>query len=334
MNKLKHFLYLLLLAITVQSCSESTTSQISGKLDNLDTNKLLLVYDDPQSKVDSIFINTEKFFYTFSPDTITLLRLVNKDGQYIPLFADRGWETKVEGTFAQPIISGKGPNKDYQDFLEIIANKPKSEYAHEAIKFVHNHPDSYASAYIIHKYLIDIDKPNSDSILKAIKPLYGAIKDTRILSLHKGSIKENKKDNHVPYFTFKDRNNKSVHIYTKDFKYTLINFWASWDKESCEVHDSLYSTLKSLKNKDIRIICHSLDYNKQEWTKACKNDSPNWIETSDFRGWNNSILESEDVKCLPANILIDRDRNIIGRNLYGDKLTDKIKELTKTKKDK
>lgn len=334
MNKLKHFIFITLLAMGIQSCSESSTCQISGKLEGLKTNKLLLVFDDPKSRVDSIFLNADKFFYTFSPDTITMMRLVNNNGEYIPLFADKGWEIKLEGSFEHPKVSGKGPNQDYQDFLKIIADKKESEYIHEAIRFAHEHPDSYASAYIIYKYLADTDKPDKDTISKALHPLYGAVKDCRILSTLKENKREKINDERLSYYTFKDRNKKSIHIYNKDFKYTLINIWASWDKKSCDMHDSIYNICQDAKIKDLRIINCSLDYDKKAWVKRCKKDTPNWIETCDFDAWSNSLIEAQQIRKLPANILINRNRDIITRDISSRELIDKVNELIKNQKDK
>lgn len=110
-------------------------------------------------------------------------------------------------------------------------------------------------------------------------------------------------------------------------QYSLINFWASWDKESLEIKDSLYTLCEKFSKSNLRIVNFSLDYNKEEWQKNTRKDTEQWIEVCDYKGWNNQILKQQNVQRLPFNILIDRNRKILGTNLYGKALQAKIEAL-------
>ncbi len=52
-----------------------------------------------------------------------------------------------------------------------------------------------------------------------------------------------------------------------------------------------------------------------------------WITVCDFRGEASPAVLSYRISSMPANFVIDRSGNIAGRNLYGDALERKIKEL-------
>ena len=54
-----------------------------------------------------------------------------------------------------------------------------------------------------------------------------------------------------------------------------------------------------------------------------------WISVSDLRGSASAALRLYNVQRLPANFLIDRDGNIVAKDLYGNSLVEKLDELTR-----
>lgn len=84
--------------------------------------------------------------------------------------------------------------------------------------------------------------------------------------------------------------------------------------------------------KDFRVINFSLDYQKEEWLKETEKDSEQWIELCDYKGWDNPILRQLQVRNLPFNVLIDRNRKILGYNLHGKELKEKLEALTAEEK--
>lgn len=73
----------------------------------------------------------------------------------------------------------------------------------------------------------------------------------------------------------------------------------------------------------------SLDTSREDWLKACREDSKQWMETCDFKGWDNQLVRQNSVARLPANLLIDHSRRILGTGLHGEALKAKLKELIK-----
>ena len=137
------------------SCKGNNDFILSGKLQNKKEKNIYVIFDDPIGKIDTVKVIDGNFEYQFSPDTITMLRLLNDSGIAIPLFADRGWEVNINGSFSNPQITGNGSNKDYQDFKRLIKDIKDSTERHNTVKsFIMNHRQSYACAYIINEYII------------------------------------------------------------------------------------------------------------------------------------------------------------------------------------
>lgn len=334
-------LYLLLLSVyllfCLDSCRQSDEFELKGELEGITSDMILVVFDDPDSKLDTIYPRGGKFTYAFSPDTLNTFRLVNDSGEVLPVFADKGWKVSVKGSFAHPEIKGDGPNNKYQEFLQSIHSlKDSAQIYQQAESFIKNHPASPASAYILYQYFSQSANPNLSLIAKLAEPLTGKVKDCRVLNEILQELPEKGKNTsaYLNYITVKKRNGEYLSWSGSGAQkqYSLINFWASWDKESVEIKDSLYALCEKFSQNNLRIVNFSLDYNKEEWLKKAQKDTEQWIEICDYKGWNNQILKQQNVQYIPFNILIDRNRKILGSNLYGQALQTKIKALIEEEK--
>lgn len=329
-------LYLLLLSVyllfCLDSCRQSDEFELKGKLEGITSDMILVVFDDPDSKLDTIYPRGGKFTYAFSPDTLNTFRLVNDSGEVFPIFADKGWKVSVKGSFAHPEIKGDGPNNEYQEFLQSIhALKDSAQICQQAENFIKSHPSSPASAYILYWYFSQSANPNLSLIARLTEPLTGKVKDCRVLNevLQKLPEKEKSTSTYLNYLSVKKRNGEYLSWSSSGTQkqYSLINFWASWDKESIAIKDSLYALCEKFSKNNFRVVNFSLDYNKEEWEKNTQKDTEQWIEVCDYKGWNNQILKQQNIQRLPYNILIDRNRKILGSNLYGNALQTKMEAL-------
>ena len=329
-------LYLLLLSVyllfCLDSCRQSDEFELKGELEGITSNMILVVFDDPDSKLDTIYPRGGKFTYAFSPDTLNTFRLVNDSGEVFPIFADKGWKVSVKGSFAHPEIKGDGPNNEYQEFLQSIhALKDSAQICQQAENFIKSHPSSPASAYILYWYFSQSASPNLSLIARLTEPLTGKVKDCRVLNevLQKLPEKEKSTSTYLNYLSVKKRNGEYLSWSSSGTQkqYSLINFWASWDKESIAIKDSLYALCEKFSKNNFRVVNFSLDYNKEEWGKNTQKDTEQWIEVCDYKGWNNQILKQQNIQRLPYNILIDRNRKTLGSNLYGNALQTKMEAL-------
>lgn len=112
-------------------------------------------------------------------------------------------------------------------------------------------------------------------------------------------------------------------------KYVLLYFWASWCSPCMGEVPALIDAYKQYHSKGFEIYGVSLDKDTQAWQTAINNNNMNWIQTSTLDGWNNSAAQEYCVRSIPANFLISPEGIIIAKNLRGDEIAVKLKEVIK-----
>jgi hypothetical protein len=109
----------------------------------------------------------------------------------------------------------------------------------------------------------------------------------------------------------------------------LLSFWASWDEPSRKENKNLLKTYNTYKSKGFEIYQVSLDRSKILWEGAIEQDKLPWINVSDLRYTDSYPARVYNVQKIPANYLISRDGEIIGKDLFGRILDEKLNDLLK-----
>ena len=86
---------------------------------------------------------------------------------------------------------------------------------------------------------------------------------------------------------------------------------------------------KDFNAKGFHVLGVSYDNDKAKWLKAVASDKLTWSQVSDLKGWNNATAKLYGINSIPANILLDKTGKIIGKNLRGEKLRERVAELLK-----
>ena len=71
----------------------------------------------------------------------------------------------------------------------------------------------------------------------------------------------------------------------------------------------------------------AVDTSKALWIDAVQEQKLPWISVSDLLGEASPSLGAYNISKLPANFLIDREGNIVGKDLIGDELEAEIKKI-------
>lgn len=196
------------------------------------------------------------------------------------------------------------------------------------IDFVQAHPHSQVSAYLLYEKFSNED--NIDKALALLKTLDTHIQQSyyavalKDLALKAGLSKAGKG---APLFSETDSNGLLVKL--EDFRgqIVLLDFWASWCAPCRHENPNVVAMYKKYHERGFTVLGVSLDNNRTAWLKAVYADGLNWTQLSDLNGSNSATAELYNVTALPANWLIDKEGNILGKNLFGKDLEEKLQEV-------
>jgi thiol-disulfide isomerase/thioredoxin len=111
-------------------------------------------------------------------------------------------------------------------------------------------------------------------------------------------------------------------------KVVLIDFWASWCGPCRRENPNVVKLYEEYKGKGFEVFSVSLDQDRERWIKAIKDDGLVWTNhVSDLKYWQNEAARLYQVSSIPRTILLDKEGNIIARDLRGPNLEAKLKEV-------
>ncbi len=219
-------------------------------------------------------------------------------------------------------------NRAIADSLVSVTQKLDSNKTVKISSFVKDHPSSVVSAWAINKNLLFDPNP---VILEPLYQKLSAANQTGIYgSLIHAAIQNAKATvigRKAIEFTQPDTSGKSISLSSIKSKYLLVDFWASWCGPCRAENPNVLKAYRQYKPKGFEIIGISLDSDREAWLKAIKKDNLSWTEVSDLKAWNNPVSLAYGVKGIPFNVLLNKDGIIIAKNLRGNNLQDKLREI-------
>ncbi len=181
------------------------------------------------------------------------------------------------------------------------------------------------------------DVMNSKSIpLNQMKSLYddydAQIKDTplgRAMGQNIAKIGATDIGAEAPNFSGPTPKGEELALEDAMSKVTLIDFWASWCRPCRIENPNIVSIYNDYKDRGFTVIGVSLDKpnSKDAWLKAIEDDNLEWNHVSNLKYWQEPIAQKYGIRSIPAAFLIDENGIIIGKNLRGNDLREKVKEV-------
>nr|MCU0409581.1 AhpC/TSA family protein [Bacteroidales bacterium] len=108
----------------------------------------------------------------------------------------------------------------------------------------------------------------------------------------------------------------------------LLDFWAAWCGPCRMENPNLVAAYDKYRRKGFQIYQVSIDKTRDAWLKGIEDDKlGRWIHVSDLQYWNSSVLSLYNIDKIPSNFLLDREGNIIAKDLRGDALMTKLAEV-------
>ena len=287
------------------------------------------VSDGTYRHLDSALIINQKFYFEGSISgkfLRTSLRTADFENR-VSVWLENA-EINVEaikGIFPKASITGS-KIQDEQNVLNEIISNSKDPDAEEQ-NYVRNNPGTFLSAYLLNFYAASWGK-------SSVEKLYNAFPKQNKKSEFGKAVAEFLRLNKSPKigeafvdFTQKDTSGNKVKISKFKGKVFLLEFWGSWCGPCREENPGLIKIYNEFKNKGFEIIGVATESKRELWLQAIKNDNLNWVNISDVNGDKNKASVIYGVSYYPTNILVNREGIIVGKDLYGDDLKEKLREI-------
>lgn len=221
--------------------------------------------------------------------------------------------------------------QDTPEFKRLFAryNKHK-EHIYEIVRMsvYENKPAFFFPAVLLSQYY----EAYSETELRGLFREDNNIKNLSLLSsLKKQALASEKRTEGQRYTDFKMYDDKGMVKSLSDFvgnnKYVLVDFWASWCGPCRKEMPQVKALYDRYHDKGFDIVGVSFDQNKEQWLAAIKQLKATWHHLSDLKGWQNEAGEIYGIKSLPFTMLIDPNGVIVGVNLRGESLAEKLRVL-------
>lgn len=195
---------------------------------------------------------------------------------------------------------------------------------------VQDNPDKFVSVLVL------TDMLNMGASSTEVKELYENLSK----EVKTSSIAQNLQENlgqrsaveigsTAPDFTAPNPEGKQVSLKEAMGKVTLIDFWAAWCKPCRVENPNVVNTYNKYHDQGFNIIGVSLDREgqKERWVQAIAEDKLTWPQVSNLKFWQEPVAQLYGVRAIPAQFILDENGIIVAKNLRGEELDAKVKEL-------
>jgi peroxiredoxin len=220
--------------------------------------------------------------------------------------------------------------KGYTDIVSAVIADPSLQVGinEEIAHLLDNRPDVLMSAFLVTYFEQAFDQYAAlyKKIRDSLTPTYANhdfvrhIEDKLRTAVVSGM--------EAPDIVMADRDGKTRRLSDLRGKVVLIDFWASWCRPCRAENPNVVRLYHQYKDKGFDIFSVSLDNSRDKWLQAIDADGLVWENhVSDLRGWSSAGGRLYGINSIPATVLIDRDGKVLARNLRGQELENKLKEL-------
>lgn len=326
MKKITNMIALLLLGSAATFAQQKSEVNLSGTVKGLNTGKIYLQKFSNKMffTLDSATIKDGHFQFNKKLVLPELYGLtLNKEKNPLYVFLEAG-KINVDLDTAKyyngSVVSGSKSNDLFTAY--------KKQRNVDIKTFIQENPNSIVSAYILYRdfsyRLTPAQIQENISFLDAKlqqSPYVRVLKDL-VAVLNTVAIGKT-----APVFTALDPNGQSVSLTQYRGKYLLIDFWAAWCGPCRRENPNVVKAYQQYHAKGFDILGVSLDKNRADWLAAIATDQLTWTHVSDLKFWDSAPAKLYGVRAIPANVLIDPNGVIIGRNLRGEELQQTLERL-------
>lgn len=220
----------------------------------------------------------------------------------------------------EALSGGLGDNKNEIDSLSALEMTAYKTYQNEITDYAIKMPKNPAFYYSSLRWISDehlpglqtaVDEfakqyPNTDLLLEMQNKL------ERLSNIALGSKVEG--------FQGEGLDGDTIHSKNIQSKYLMIDLWASWCRP-CRLEANHLNALKQkYSNSEFDIIGVSIDRDRTAWENAVSQDKREFPQIFDGGNYAGELAQRFSVSAVPSNFILDENRTIIARNVYGAEL--------------
>ena len=208
------------------------------------------------------------------------------------------------------------------------------------MNFIVSHKQNIAAVYALHQrlpndsYLFngDSDVIYYRTVAEAIEQSYPESHYLPILRSQvarmsaQSSLLSQAKEVNFPEIKMPDMYGQEVALSSLSGKVILLHFWSVAIGNGNVINAEMKEIYNRYKEQGFEIYQVAIDTSKSDWINAIQEQQLPWISVSDMKGEASTSLGEYNVQRLPSNFLIDREGNIVAKDLVGDKLEAEIKK--------
>ena len=114
----------------------------------------------------------------------------------------------------------------------------------------------------------------------------------------------------------------------QDFKgkILVLDFWASWCGPCRQEIPHLKEAFEAYNEKGVEFLSVSIDKDGNAWRKAMKDENMPWAQVQAPKA-GKDVMKLYQFSGIPYILVLDQEGRIVGKNLRGQKLMDKLEEM-------
>ncbi len=223
-------------------------------------------------------------------------------------------------------------------------NVVKTDHSIYVTSFIKRNPFSLASVYALYQKWDDNTFVVND--LQTMKTAASALfsvypKNEQVIALYNNTLQFVKEEQNrrlssilkeravnTPNIVLPDADGRERSLWSLQGKYVLVHFWSAKDRASRIVNPVLSEIYNKFKNRGFEIFMVSVDNDRAAWMDAIASDNLSCINVGDMKGSFQAVT-NYNIQELPFNYLLDKEGNIIGRNLKGPALNQTLSKIFK-----
>lgn len=203
----------------------------------------------------------------------------------------------------------------------------EKEYPKAEDRFIHEHPASWVSMDLLQNRSAVLDLPTFEPLFEGLDASLKNSAQGKRITERLAIVKNTGIGLKAPDFSMKDMHGNAFHLTDTRGKYVLLDFWASWCVPCRADNPNVVKAYREFHEHNLEIVSVSLDEKQEAWLKAVQKDTLTWLQLSDLKGWKNEAAAKYGVLAIPQNFLLDPNGVIIAKNLHGEELLAKLKQI-------